>query len=134
MKKKLIISDFSILYLLYCSKENTNIILDKVRDHVAAHELACDIADAAIKKAQGQAKNSVSAGLGKTPEARAVLALQCRALSEECEFDPMIWALALVVADYLQPCAARSKAARDLLKMGFPSSTVNRWRGAPPPI
>ena len=128
MKKKLIISDFSVLYLLYCSKENTNVILDKVHDHIAAHELACDIADAAIKKAQNEAKDSVSAGLGKTPEARAVLAMQCRALSDASEFNPELWALALVVADYLQPCIARSKAARDLLKMGF---DVDAYSGHP---
>lgn len=128
MKKKLIISDFSVLYLLYCSKDNTNVILDKVRDHIAAHDLACDIADAAIKKAQRQAQESVSAGLGKTTEARAVLALQFRALSDASEFNPELWSLALVVADYLQPCAARSKAARDMLKMGF---DVDAYSGHP---
>ena len=115
MKKKLTIADFSAFLLLYWNKENTKIITDEFCDRVVAQ----DITAAAIKKAQCDSKDTVDAGLGKTTEARAMLALQCRVLSDASEFSPKLWALVVLAADVSQPCKARSQAAGDISKMDF---------------
>lgn len=76
----------------------------------------------ACSEASKASRATVQAGLGRTPQDRAVLAQQLRPLTEPKELPVEIWALARVVCDVTLSCRQRGRAARALASQGYDTS------------
>ncbi len=89
-------------------------------DDAAVHAGA--IALQAWQEASTASLATVQAGLGRTPQDRAVLTQQFRPLTEPTELPVEVWAFARVVGDVTLSCRQRGRAARALASQGYDMS------------